>query len=722
MTNGINFGIFFNVEGANVVNSTIKGMTTNLNVVENSVSAINKSFNKTFGNIQKDVKSISFSSILDQIDRASNGLNNLSQPGVKVSSAMADLSAITGVTGKGLQEIEGYARSTSKTFGVDAAQGIESYKLILSQLSPEIAKNPKALKAMGESVGVLSKTMGGDTVAATSVMTTAMNQFQVSLDDPIKASKEMAKMMNIMSAGAKEGSAEMPQIQQALEQSGLAAKTANVSFAETNAAIQILDKNGKKGAEGGVALRNVMATLSEGRFLPKDTKAELAAAGIDVNRLGDKSLTLAQRLKPLEKIMGDNALVTKLFGKENSSAAIAMISNIDPLNQLTQKIQGTNTAYEQAAIVMESPAEKAKRLQANIDDLKISMFSATGGVFGYLEPLSKLTFDLTNLAPIYNMASSAISTMTSRTKLQALWTNISSGATKIATIATRAWTMAKIAGTRALSLLTNGIKISAIWGGIIAVKTGIATAAQWAWNVALNANPIGLVVLAIAALVGIVILCWNKFEGFRKVVYTGWEMMKTFGSVIKDYVINRFKELLSGITGIGSALMAFFAGDWEKAWSLGKKATSDLLGAGSAKTAINTLKNQIPKDIEIGIKKGHDSWVSDNPVGKKKKLGKKKGVNIVVPPVEDIKIPPMPGSTAKLPKVPKGGDLASGTKNNTGGSETGTSSKIGSITIHKLVENLTIQTTNLSESKEKIKAMIEDVLLTAVTDVDLAHE
>ena len=35
----------------------------------------------------------------------------------------------------------------------------------------------------------------------------------------------------------------------------MAAKGAGGSFEETNAAIQVLDKAGKKGAEGGVALR-----------------------------------------------------------------------------------------------------------------------------------------------------------------------------------------------------------------------------------------------------------------------------------------------------------------------------------------------------------------------------------------------------------------------------------------------------------------------------------
>jgi phage-related protein len=57
---------------------------------------------------------------------------------------------------------------------------------------------------------------------------------------------------------------------------------------------------------------------------------------------------------------------------------------------------------------------------------------------------------------------------------------------------------------------------------------GVLTAAQWALNVAMNANPIGLVVAGIAALVAGVVWAWNTFEGFRKAVYIVWEFLKAF--------------------------------------------------------------------------------------------------------------------------------------------------------------------------------------------------
>ena len=58
------------------------------------------------------------------------------------------------------------------------------------------------------------------------------------------------------------------------------------------------------------------------------------------------------------------------------------------------------------------------------------------------------------------------------------------------------------------------------------VVMGISTAAQWALNVAMTANPIGIVIVAIGALVGAFIVLWNKSEGFRNFWINLWEKVK----------------------------------------------------------------------------------------------------------------------------------------------------------------------------------------------------
>lgn len=364
------FNYSFNITGdASTVAQQITGDVTVLNNTVKQASGLWDSFAG---------KVVAFNQLSQFVEGFSRTVDETLAPGAALNASLADLSAISGETGESLRTIERYARDAAKTFGGSAAQSVESYKLLLSQLSPELAKTPDALKAMGDNIAVLSKTMGGDAKAAAEVLTTAMNQYGVSLADPMEASRKMAQMMNVMAAAGQAGSAELPTIKVALEQCGMAAKAAGVSFEETNAAIQVLDKAGKKGAEGGVALRNVMSILSTGRFLPKDVKEELTAAGVDINALTDKSKTLTERLQPLKTVLNDTALFTKLFGRENSNAAMALVQGIDEVNRYTDVISGTNTAFDQAGIIMESYNEKKARVQARFDDFRISVFNATG--------------------------------------------------------------------------------------------------------------------------------------------------------------------------------------------------------------------------------------------------------------------------------------------------------------------------------------------------------
>lgn len=553
-------------------------INSNIDKVNSQFNSFQNKFSSGIDKIQKSINSIRLSAIISNIDSVANGLSSINDPGIKLSSSLADLSAITGQTGEKLQEIEGYARQNAKTFGGSAADGVEAYKLILSQLTPEIAKQPKALQAMGNSVSTLSKTMGGDTVAATEVLTTAMNQYQVSLDDPIQASKTMSDMMNIMAASAKEGSGELPQIKQALEQSGLAAKTANVSFAETNAAIQVLDKAGKKGAEGGVALRNVMATLSEGRFLPKDVKTELKSAGVDINALGDRSKTLKERLEPLKKIMSDQALVTKLFGKENTAAAIALISGTNEMGRLTTAVQGTNTAYEQAAVIMESPLEKNKRLQAQVDDFKISLFNATGGWLGYANVAADVARDFGNLMPIFSGAGKVLGTLTSATKMQALWSGI-------VTTATAGW-----------------------------------TAVQGVFNVVMAMNPIVLIVLAIIALIAVITVVASKTQGWGNLWKHTVNGAKLLFLAYVEGVKANFNLMVNGIMiGINKIQIAWYK--FKNAVGLGDKAANNAEIAqlnAQVEARKESIKAGYKKTADLALKSAQEFKAAANSVSWKK--------------------------------------------------------------------------------------------------------
>ena len=678
MNNTFNYGINFNIAGDNQVSAVFVALFKNMDILQAEITQINQTLNTFSENTTKAIEGVSktieestklsninFEAFLNLTDRAASAAANLYAPGIALEKNLSELSAITGVTGEGLKAIEMAARETAKTFGTSAVDNVEAYKMMLSQLSPDIAKNSEAMKLMGENVNILSKQMGGDTIAATDVLNTSLNQFGVSMEDPIKAAKVMTEMMNVMSAAAQNGSAELPQIKQALEQVGMVAKTTGLSFAETNAYIQLLDQAGKKGSEGGVALRNVLTTLSEGRFTSKLAADGLREAGISTDYLADSSVPLHERLKTLRKIQGDTALMTKVFGKENMAAAIALINTADEAEAMSKSIEGTNSAVEQAGVIMESTSEKNARLTAQVEDFKISIFNATGGAFGYAGALSDIVQQMTGLAPIGSVLINTFSFLTNAQKRAALWTNICSVATK-----------------------------------------GMAVA-QGILNAIMNMNPIMLVVSAIGVLIGYVTVAISYFDSFGSTMLL---LLGPIGMLISafmmikrhwDSIVEAFKSegILAGFKRIGLVLLDVIMAPLQKilGW------VAELTGWEWAANASGSVE-EFRRNMDL---------VSDEEKANTQKDDKPQEVT-VVENKDSFDL------TKNKPTVPTvGGVAATKTMNSTGvGGDKGKSeNKVRNLTIGKMMDNFNIyMNADKGFDRQQLLQAVREILLTATAD------
>ncbi|KZX14324.1 phage tail tape measure protein [Methanobrevibacter curvatus] len=106
----------------------------------------------------------------------------------------------------------------------------------------------------------------------------------------------------------------------------------------------------------------------------------------------------------------------------------------------------------------------------------------------------------------------------------------------------------------AYAFLTGGNVLATIadTGAKIAntIATGAVTAATWLWNAALSANPIGIVVIAIVALIAIFVLLYNKNETVRNAVNGLWEVLKGVGQFIVDGLISAWNWLKDTLTGL----------------------------------------------------------------------------------------------------------------------------------------------------------------------------
>ncbi len=134
---------------------------------------------------------------------------------------------------------------------------------------------------------------------------------------------------------------------------------------------------------------------------------------------------------------------------------------------------------------------------------------------------------------------------------------------------------------------------------IIAIKefeilTKLATAAQWLFNAALSANPIGLVIIGLVALIAGLVYLWNTSEGFRNFWINAWESIKNTCSIAidgiskfftdtipsafdnlinsakatKDFFVNGFEYIKNSIDQFGSELVTRFKNWCDEVWIL----------------------------------------------------------------------------------------------------------------------------------------------------------
>ncbi|MGC4130067.1 MAG: phage tail tape measure protein, partial [Bergeyella sp.] len=510
---------------------TGEAIEKSFNRATDSLERTNKSGGK-LGDCFKRIKAMDWYAVSNGIQSMSNKLSEATQPGVAFNTEMHELKALTGATDEQMQKMTSSARAMSKEFGNSGSDILVSYTNILGALGPQIAENDEALAKMGRNVQVMSKTMRGDVQGATEALNNSLIQFKVNLENPMEAAEEMDRMMNVMVASAQEGSVEVPNISKALSDAGGVAKMSNMTFEETNALLQGMAKGGVEIDKIGVAARNAILKMSAPATLSKDAVAYMKAYNVDLKKISDTTIPFAERLRELNKLGHDMNALALIFGTENVQGAQAMLNTIDYQEDLTQKVTGTSAAYEMAAENMSSWNEKMKRWRATIDDWKVSLFDATAPIIPFLQGGAGMLSVGADMANIYSGLSPVFRSL-------GTW----------------------------LTSTAVAQKLLSIW-------TGVVTVAQWAWNAALTANPIGIIIVAIGALVALVAVAIKKWDDWGaaltlflgpvgriiaafKSIYDHWDSikkafqtegiiggLKRLGWVLLDSLMKPFQQIL----------------------------------------------------------------------------------------------------------------------------------------------------------------------------------
>jgi hypothetical protein len=250
--------------------------------------------------------------------------------------------------------------------------------------------------------------------------------------------------------------------------------------------------------------------------------------------------------------------------------------------------------------------------------------------------------------------------------------------------------------------------------GAAAIKTAVLAASQWLLNTAMTANPIGVVVVALGALVAGIVVAYNQFDTFRAVVDGAWSSIQVMASNIKttflnipELIIKAFTQiptaLMSAFSGVGKIISALLSGDLKAIPSLMADLGKDILKGNPLTGFAVNMAESVTKGSGAAFTNAYDNTMTQAEKDKAAK-GKAAGSKLDVPAAGT-------GAGAKA----KGVDA--------GISEVRSSApKNFYISIGNLVKDLNINTTNLSAGSAKLKEEITKVLLTAVNDMQIISQ
>ena len=259
------------------------------------------------------------------------------------------LSALTGVTGSALDEMGEAAIGLSMKFGGAAKDIVDSMKLIGSQ-APQLLQDMEGLKNVTENAMVLEKASDGMTVQDTArAITTVMNQLEVE-------ASEASGIINSLAAGAQKGAADVLYLTTAIEKTGTQAKNAGMTYQDLVGAIETLAPKFSTAEVAGTSLNAMLirlTTQTNNNFNP-------AVVGMD------------KALENLEKANLSAADKLQLFGRQGLVAADTLIKGRKSLQEMTESVSGTNTAYEQMETKQQGLAKITDKLKSAWDALLIS--------------------------------------------------------------------------------------------------------------------------------------------------------------------------------------------------------------------------------------------------------------------------------------------------------------------------------------------------------------
>jgi phage-related protein len=324
---------------------------------------------------------------------------------------------------------------------------------------------------------------------------------------------------------------------EAASQLRFAGEATGVTYASLSTGMKLFGKNLGNAAQDTKLSATMVDQLG---FSFKDAQGNIKPMSDLLPQVSDRFANMADGPKK-------TALAMKLFGRGGADMLLMLNKGSEGLAEFAAESDRTgNTLKDTDALSAQLKAQRA--FSASISGLKIQLGQAL------IPILTAVALFLTaHVAPAFTQVTGFVSEHGDIVRMLVP-------------------VLIALAGAFATIALTT--KVYAAYTKLMTAYQIIATNVQWAFNAALAANPIGLVVIAIAALVIGLIIAYKKSETFRKIVNAAFHAVQKAASVAFGWVKKNWPLILAILTGpIGLAVLVI-----AKNWDRIKSAASAVLG------------------------------------------------------------------------------------------------------------------------------------------------
>jgi TP901 family phage tail tape measure protein len=341
-------------------------------------------------------------------------------------------------------------------------------------------------------------------------------------------------------------------------------KTFGLTLRDTGGALAVFGDNNIRGADAATKLAAAVRIMAA----PSAAGAKwLSAIGISSLQLADdmRKGGLIQAIADLKKHLEASgatasqqaAILTNAFGRKQAAGVLLLVDQYERLRAKTKEVGGGAAGFGDAW------TQTTKTLSFQIDQVKAAAQGFADKIGGDLIPVlsGALGWMLKNKRTMKDLGEGVL----------------------IATAAFVAFKTAMTIGAAAMAVAT--------------FATGGWTASFWALDAAMTANPVGIVIVAIAALAGGIIYAYNHSETFRRGVQSLARALRTDLGDALNFVINRYNDLVDA----NNAASGFI-----------KKVTGGVVDFGQAKHAGNVnLTGSTP--LSAGALKSYHHQVASQP-------------------------------------------------------------------------------------------------------------